>query len=82
MIQLHLHVGLSQYLLLNIYHIFFVKYVSLKRLYWYIKLLQSKIILTHFQRMFHFYAVWKHQKTEGFLMFSKGIEVEHLLKMG
>ena len=34
------------------------------------------------QPMFHFYILWKHQKTSGFLMFSGGIEVEHWLKMG
>ena len=38
--------------------------------------------LTHFQSMFHFYTLWKHHKTEGFLMFSEDIEVEHWLKMG
>ena len=38
--------------------------------------------LTHFQPMFHFYTIWKHQKTSGFLIFSGGIEVEHWLKMG
>ena len=27
--------------------------------------------------MFHFYIYWKHQKTEGFLMLSEGIAVEH-----
>ena len=32
--------------------------------------------------MFHFYIPWKHQKTEGFLMFSEGIEVEHWWKIG
>ena len=31
--------------------------------------------LTHFQPVFHFYATWKHQKTEGFLIFSGSIEV-------
>ena len=38
--------------------------------------------LTHFQPMFHFYTPRKHQKTSGFLMFSRAIEVEHWLKMG
>ena len=37
--------------------------------------------LTHFQSIFHFYTLWKHHKTEGFL-FSEDIEVEHWLKMG
>ena len=32
--------------------------------------------------MFHFYTPWKLQKTFGFLIFSRGIEVEHWLKMG
>ena len=26
--------------------------------------------------MFHFYTPWKHQKTDGFVMFSGGIEVD------
>ena len=38
--------------------------------------------LTHFQTTFHFYTPGKHQRTVGFLMFSRGIEVEHWLKMG
>ena len=38
--------------------------------------------LTHFQPMFHFSTPGKHQETEGFLMFSGGIEVEQWLKMG
>ena len=37
--------------------------------------------LTHFQPMFHFYTSWKRQKTEGFMIFSGGIEVKHCLKM-
>ena len=32
--------------------------------------------------MFHLYTLWKYQKTTGGLMFSRGIEVEHLLKIG
>ena len=32
--------------------------------------------------MFDFYTPWKHQKTEGFMTFLGGIEVEHWLKMG
>ena len=39
-------------------------------------------LLTHFQPMLYFNTPWKHQKTGGFLMFSRGIEVEHWLKMG
>ena len=35
--------------------------------------------LTHFSPMFYFYTPWKHQKTEGFLTFSGGIE---MAKMG
>ena len=34
-------------------------------------------LLTHFQLIFHLYSPWKHQKTTGFLMFQRGIEVEH-----
>ena len=34
---------------------------------------------THFSPMFHFYTPWK---AFGFLMFSKGIEIEHWIKMG
>ena len=32
--------------------------------------------------MFHFYTLWKRQKAFGFLMFSSGIEIERLAKMG
>ena len=32
--------------------------------------------------MFIFYIPWKHQKTYAFLIFSKGIEMEHSLKNG
>ena len=38
--------------------------------------------LTHFQPMIHFYTPWKHQKTGGFLMFPRVIEVKLWLKMG
>ena len=38
-------------------------------------------ILTHFLPVFHFYTPWK-QKTGGFVMFPRDIEVEHWLKMG
>ena len=31
--------------------------------------------------MFHFYTPWKYQKNVGFLMFSRGIEVEHWLEI-
>ena len=37
---------------------------------------------THFQPIFNFYTLRKHQKTTNFLMFSGGIEVEHWLKLG
>ena len=30
--------------------------------------------------MFHFYTTWKHHKTEGFLMFSRGIETKEKKK--
>ena len=39
------------------------------------------LLLTNFQPMLHFYAPRKHLKTSGFMMFSRGIEVEHWLKM-
>ena len=32
--------------------------------------------------MSHFYAPWKHQKTYGFLTFSRGIEIWHWTEMG
>ena len=32
--------------------------------------------------MFHFYTLWIHQKTFGFLTFSRSIEMEHWFKMG
>ena len=38
--------------------------------------------LTHFSPMFHFCIPWKRQKTEGFLTFSGGIEMEHWAKTG
>ena len=37
--------------------------------------------LTHFSPMSHFYTPWKHQKTCGFLTFSRGIEIWHWIKM-
>ena len=37
---------------------------------------ESVVTLTHFQSMFHFYI-----PENGFLMFSRGIEVEHWLKI-
>ena len=33
--------------------------------------------LTHLMPVFYFYALWKHQKSRGFLMLSKDIEIEH-----
>ena len=42
----------------------------------------AEFSLTHFKPMFHFYTPWKHQKTRGFFIFSGGVEIEHLLKMG
>ena len=44
--------------------------------------MKHKKELTHFQPMFHFHTPWKYQKTEGCLIFSGGIEVEHWLKNG
>ena len=32
--------------------------------------------------MFHFYATWKRQKTNGFLKFPRGIEMEYYPEMG
>ena len=40
------------------------------------------IILIHFQPVLHFYTPSKYQKTSGFLMFSRGTEVEHLVENG
>ena len=37
---------------------------------------------THFSPIFHFYTLWKRQKTCGFLTFSGGIEMEYCSKMG
>ena len=41
----------------------------------------SLLLLTHFQLMFHYYTPRKHQKTSGFMMFLRGLEVEQRLKM-
>ena len=38
--------------------------------------------LIHFKPNFHFYTLRKCQKNSGFLTFSWGIEIEHLLKIG
>ena len=38
--------------------------------------------LAHFQPTFRFYTLLKHQKTQGFLMSTEGVEEEHWLKMG
>ena len=40
------------------------------------------LFLTHILAMFHFHTPRKLQKTSNFLMFSRGIEVEHLFNMG
>ena len=40
---------------------------------------ENQKLLIHFQRIFHFYT--SPENIEGFLMFSRGIEVEHWLKM-
>ena len=34
-----------------------------------------------FSSIFHFYTLWKRQKTSGFQTFSEGIEMEHWLGM-
>ena len=39
-------------------------------------------VLTHFNRMLHFYTPWNCQKIKGFLKFSRGIEMEHWIKVG
>ena len=38
--------------------------------------------LTHLQPLFPFYTSWKHQKTEGFMVFSEGIKWEHSSEIG
>ena len=38
--------------------------------------------LAHLQPTFRFYTLLKHQKTQGFLMSTGGVEEEHWLKMG
>ena len=38
--------------------------------------------LSHFRSMLYFYTPWNHQKTFGFLMFSRGIEREQWDEMG
>ena len=48
-----------------------LKYVVCTSFWWYNY--NSKINLTHFQPMFHFYTTWKHEKTGRFLMFWGGI---------
>ena len=37
--------------------------------------------LIHFQPIFHYIPPWEYHKIGGFLIFSRGIEVEHWLKM-
>ena len=37
-------------------------------------------IHTRFSLMFHFYTLWKGQRTKGFLTFSGGAEMEHQTK--
>ena len=37
----------------------------------------SRTRLTHFQPMFHYYTPWKHQKTNGSLIFPGGIEMKN-----
>ena len=39
-------------------------------------------LLTHFSLMFHFYTLWKCQKTKVFNDIFRGIEMEHWFKMG
>ena len=38
--------------------------------------------LTHFSQMFHFYTLWKCQKTKGFFTSSEGIEIKNWAKNG
>ena len=39
-------------------------------------------MLTHFMPLISFYIPWKHQKTRGFLMFSRGMERDQCHEMG
>ena len=41
-----------------------------------------KTDLTYFMSLVSFYALWKHQKIYGFLMFSEGIERDQWNEMG
>ena len=34
----------------------------------------------YFWQMFSFHIPWKHQKIKGFLMFSGGVEMEHIFQ--
>ena len=43
---------------------------------------RTKLFLTHFSPVSHFYTSWKRQKTFGFLTFSGGLEKWHWTKMG
>lgn len=36
-------------------------------------------LLTHFKPVFHIYIPWKHQKSNGFFIFSGSTEMKHLL---
>ena len=57
------------------FHRFFLPYSKNKQT-------NADFALTNFQVTFYFHTPVKHQKVEGFLMFSGGIKVEHTLKMG
>ena len=43
---------------------------------------QHQYLLTHFSSVFNFYNPRKRQKIKGFLKFSRGIEMDHWIKMG
>ena len=59
-------------------------YVLIYRHLGFHKTLQQKEneVLIHFRLMFHFHATWKRQKTNGFLKFPRGIEMEYYPEMG
>ena len=62
-----------------------LKFVSIKLNLWVTFCVLRQVIfpiLTHFQPMFPFYILWKHQKTKAFLVFSGGIKWEHLALNG
>ena len=65
-----------------IFLLFIIAALKSSKRYIYDRFLFSVVYLTHFQPISNFYRPRKYQKTGGFLKFSRGIEVEHWLKMG